>query len=81
MKLTKDEATILWKALKEQKYEINNLVDTYAKRVGLSSMDAFKDLENRLLDFSKDQRRTGRTSMDSMSDVVRRFVVRHKSVK
>lgn len=81
MKITKDEASILWKALREQKYELNDRVVAYARIKGISSMAAFERLEEKLSKFSKDQRRTGRTSQDSFYDVLKRFVSRGHSSK
>jgi hypothetical protein len=74
MKLTKDEAAILCQALYEQKYELNERVVDYAKSLGVSSMAAFEDLEKRLSDFSNDKRRTGRKSLNSFNDILKRFV-------
>lgn len=76
MKITKDEAAILCQALYEQKYELNEMVNDYAKNLGISSMDSFTDLEKRLSDFSNDKRRTGRTSQNSFTDILKRFVAR-----
>lgn len=67
MKLTKDEARILGEVLRDGKYDINK------SEVPISIMDKFVDLENRLLEFGKDNRRTGRTSMDSFTDCLKRF--------
>ena len=76
MKLTKDEAAILCQALYEQKYELNERVVDYAKSLGISSMSAFEDLEKRLSDFSNDKRRTGRKSLNTFNDILKRFVSR-----
>lgn len=76
MKLTKDEAAILCQALYEQKYELNERVVDYAKSLGISSMSAFEDLEKRLSDFSNDKRRTGRKSLNTFNDILKRFVAR-----
>ena len=67
MKLTKDEARILGEVLRDGKYDIN--------KSGLppTIIDNLVDLENRLLEFGKDERRTGRTSMDSFTDCLKRF--------
>lgn len=76
MKLTKDEAAILYQALYEQKYDLNEKVVDYAVILGISSMAAFLDLEKRLLNFSKDNRRVGRKSLNSFDDILKRFVSR-----
>lgn len=76
MKITKDEAAILCQALYEQKYELNERVVDYAKSLGVSSMSAFEDLEKRLSDFSNDKRRTGRKSLNTFNDILKRFVAR-----
>ncbi len=76
MKLTKDEAAILYQALYEQKYELNEKVSDYAKSIGISSMAAFEDLERRLSNFSNDKRRVGRMSLNSFNDILKRFVSR-----
>lgn len=76
MKLTKDEAAILCQALYEQKYQLNERVVDYAKSLGISSMSAFEDLEKRLSDFSNDKRRTGRKSLNTFNDILKRFVAR-----
>ena len=76
MKITKDEAAILYQALYEQKYDLNEKVVDYAVSLGISSMAAFLDLEKRLLNFSKDKRRFGRKSLNSFDDILKRFVSR-----
>tara|TARA_R110001599_G_scaffold332511_1_gene547957 strand:- start:8509 stop:8736 length:228 start_codon:yes stop_codon:yes gene_type:complete len=65
MRLTKDEARILSAALEIAKYEFNTL--------SLGVFDKLCDLENRLEEFGKDQRRAGRTSQNDLSDCMRRF--------
>lgn len=76
MKITKDEAAILYQALYEQKYDLNEKVVDYAVSLGISSMASFLDLEKRLLNFSKDKRRVGRKSLNSFDDILKRFVSR-----
>lgn len=81
MRLNKDEALILWKAIKEQKYELNERVKDYATKNRISSMKAFESLEKKLDNFSRDKRREGRTSMNSFDDGIKRFVVRESLQK
>lgn len=74
MRITKDEASILCQALYEQKYNLNERVIDYAKAKGISSMSAFDKLEEKLYKFSDDKRRHGRTSKNSFTDILKRFV-------
>jgi len=74
MNLTKDEAAILYQALYEQKYELNERVVDFAKSKGISSMAAFEKLEEKLNKWSDDKRRHGRTSINSFDDILKRFV-------
>lgn len=74
MILTKDEAAILYQALYEQKYELNDRIFDYAKEKGISSMSAFEKLEEKLSKFSDDKRCTGRTSRNSLTDILKWFV-------
>lgn len=73
MKLTKDEAWILSACISEHKYELTR---QYAKTKGdaLLHIDALEDLEKRLEAFSKDQRRTGRRSIDGFRHALERFI-------
>ena len=66
MKITKDEARILCIALEIAKFEIN-----YPN--GFNIFDKFKNLETRLYNYSKDNRRNGRTSQNDFSDVLKRY--------
>lgn len=65
MKLTKDEARVLSKAMEIAKYEMNTL--------SLNVFEKFTELESKLEKFGKDKRRTGRTSQDDFNDCIRRF--------
>jgi hypothetical protein len=67
MKLTKDEARILAAALEEYKYEIVN------KFYDLKLMPKLDQLQERLEKSGKDERRTGRTSLDDFHDCLKRF--------
>ena len=73
MNITKDEARILGEALAEAKYE---LLPSINKETDLKVITALTKLEERLLEEGKDQRRTGRTSLDDFSDCLKRFVKR-----
>ena len=64
MKISKDEARILAAALEEFKYHPTN-------RKAFTQMGR---LQERLETEAKDQRRTGRTSMDDFSDCLQRFI-------
>ncbi len=67
MKLTKDEARILSEVLSEGKYE---MVKDYNN---FNFMEKLEDLQNKLYEFGKDRRRTGRTSQNDWYDLVTRF--------
>jgi hypothetical protein len=68
MKLTKDEARILAVAIGDFKYTIAE--ETMRD---LRCMDKLNELEDRLEEFGKDKRRTGRTSQNDWSDLIKRF--------
>lgn len=70
MKITKDEARILSVVLEEEKF---NLID---KHNSMRSELYYKltELEEKLEKFGKDQRRTGRTSINDFTDCLKRFV-------
>lgn len=70
MKLTKDEARILSEALQVAKFEWTSL--------HLGMFDALTELEQRLQLYGQDKRRTGKTSQDSWSDLLKRFCKRKK---
>lgn len=67
MRLTKDESRILAESLEEFKY---TLVQEYKN---LRLMDRLNELQDRLEYFGKDNRRTGRTSMDEWHHMIKRF--------
>jgi hypothetical protein len=68
MNITKDEARILQHAINEYKYII---VDESFKHENL--MKNLDKLESKLNKLCRDKRRTGRTSMDDWSDLLKRF--------
>ena len=74
MRLSKDEAFVLSVALGEDKYRINDKIRHWAEEKGIDSLTAFDALESKLLEFSKDKRRLGRRSQDSLVDKLKRFV-------
>lgn len=67
MKLKKDEARILAAALNDYKYKLNEVHTIKNFFINL------ENLENKLEEFSKDKRRTGRSSQDDWYDLVKRF--------
>ena len=69
MKITKDEAAILYEGLKEVKFELCLIHDSY---------DALEKLENKLYYFSKDNRRTGTRLHDTFKDKLIRFTNKSK---
>jgi hypothetical protein len=69
MKLTKDEAYILACAIQDSKY---NLVDA-CQSTDSNLMTALDDLEERLFELAKDQRRKGRKSQNSYTDILKRY--------
>ncbi len=69
MKLTKDEARILARAMDDFKFTFNRQYE------GL--FDKLEDLENRLEKYGKDKRRTGRTSQNDWTDLLKRFASKH----
>ena len=74
MKITKDEAAILYASLYEHKYVLNDQIVDYAKKESINSMMMFENLEYRLLEFSSDKRRKGRKSRNTFTDILRRFI-------
>lgn len=68
MKITKDEAYILSVCLNEAKYD---LIDH-----GHNIMLAMDILQQRLEEYSKDERRKGRKSMNSHADKIKRYCIR-----
>jgi glycyl-tRNA synthetase beta subunit len=67
MKITKDEARILAAALEDAKYIMTN-------DRNLALINKLDQLQNKLEDFGKDKRRTGRTSQDDFTDCLKRYV-------
>ena len=73
MKITKDEARILSSAINDYKFRLKSDSDSF------DLFDALETLEIKLEKFGKDKRRTGRTSQDSFSDLLKRYVKNNKS--
>lgn len=71
MTLTKDECRILANALDEAKYNFVNANDID----GL--FDALCGLEKNLVVAGLDNRRRGRTSMDTWADVLKRYAIKN----
>lgn len=71
MNITKDESRILAAALGEFKYQTASKTD---KTLASEAFRKLTSLEEKLEEFGKDKRRTGRTSQDDWSDLMRRFV-------
>lgn len=66
MKITKDEAAILYQCIYIAKYEIN-----YPNNCKI--FESFLILEKKLDSYSNDKRRTGRTSQNSFTDILKRY--------
>ena len=71
MRLTKDEARILGRALNEYKY---NVVNEFKELKELDVFNKLHDLQFKLEMFGDDKRRYGRMSMDTIIDCFKRFV-------
>ena len=72
MNITKDEASILSTALNEIMYEFTERISD-SKEEANKNIQAFTNLSDRLDRFSNDGRRTGRKSLNSFTDVLKRF--------
>jgi hypothetical protein len=68
MNISKDEARILAAAISDYKYQI---VDDAPR--GLNLINPLTELEDKLNEFGKDNRRRGRTSQNDWSDLLKRF--------
>ena len=73
MRITKDEARILSAALESHKYALTELISR-TKVEALYTIEALETLEQKLEVIGKDQRRKGRRSYDTLSDVLKRFI-------
>jgi hypothetical protein len=73
MKLTRDEARILSYALFQAKYE-----DGFCTK---EQFAAVTDLEHRLEDAGKDERRKGRMSQNDWKDMMKRFDKKYQKSK
>ena len=79
MNITKDEARILADALDEAMYNYTDKMSNNKEEAN-KNIKAFISLKERLEVFSYDERRRGRTSMNSFTDTLKRFCngKRHK---
>lgn len=75
MRLTKDEARILGRALHEYKY---NVVNEIKELKELGVFNKLHDLQFKLEVFGDDKRRNGRMTMDTLIDCFKRFVNQNK---
>ncbi len=71
MRITKDEALILAAALDDYKFDFSELLPDKPQR--LKAMQVLESLQTRLERNGKDKRRQGRSSMNSFTDVLRRY--------
>lgn len=77
MKLTKDEARIIW--VLTDHYSVDLLHDCpFDDKKRKEAHDAVDELKERLKDFSSDRRRFGRTSMNDFWDLLKRIMFKHK---
>jgi hypothetical protein len=74
MRITKDQAYLLFLALDEYKYEIHKEIDVKNKDV----FNVMTQFAKKLQEYSKDKRRVGRTSMNTHDDKLVRFVMNYK---
>ena len=75
MNITKDEARILAAALEIAKYELK-----YPIEPSYPVFNKLEMLEAKLNEFGKDKRRTGRTTQDSFSDLLKRFATKAETL-
>lgn len=74
MKLTKDECLILAEALSDSKHQLNNHYANESFNANGEVYTKLNELEAKLREAGYDQRRTGRTSQNSFTDLVKRFI-------
>ncbi len=75
MRITKDEARILGRALDDYKY---NVVNEIKELKELGVFNKLHDLQYKLEVFGDDKRRNGRMTMDTLIDCFKRFVNQNK---
>lgn len=73
MNITKDEARILHAALEDSMYEIAHNTPNPK-----DTIEALDKLSAKLHDGCNDTRRTGRTSMNSFQDCLKRIITKYK---
>lgn len=66
MKINKDQARIVAEALEGFKYNCQEIRQT-------NTFDEISNLQKKLEDYGKDNRRRGRTTQDSFTDCLKRF--------
>jgi len=76
--LTKDEISILHLLISEHKYTIYKKCTTHDPYFRIYLAEAMEALEAKCLLLSKDNRRQGRKSMNSLFDLVRRLIAINK---
>jgi hypothetical protein len=76
--LTKDEIAIFHFLLSEHKYTIYQKCTTHQPNFRMDLANAMESLEAKCLVISKDNRRQGRTSMNTLFDVVKRLIATNK---
>jgi hypothetical protein len=76
--LTKDEISILHLLLSEHKYTIYQKCTTHSINFRTDLINAMEALEQKCLLLSNDNRRQGRTSMNTLFDVVKRLIATNK---
>jgi hypothetical protein len=73
MKLTKDESRILSVALYESMHQLNDSMYSQTKDESLYRFKKLEALFNKLDSAGEDNRRNGRTSLNSFSDTLKRY--------
>ena len=78
MRLTKDEIRILAAAFNESMYQLNDSLYHNTKEESNKTIKAFDNFYKIINEYSKDNRRTGRTSHDSFKDLAKRIVKKYQ---
>jgi hypothetical protein len=76
--LTKDEISILHLLISEHKYTIYKKCTTHQPNFRMDLASAMETLEAKCLLLSNDNRRNGRTSINTLFDVVKRLIATNK---
>ncbi|ROI02901.1 hypothetical protein EGH90_12460 [Kaistella haifensis] len=80
MKLTKDECAILAAIVYHGKYELNQELNPYSKKDSILIMETMQILEEKLTEAGRDERRFGRTSQNSITDIFKRLAKKYQSL-